>query len=293
MKTERSAIIATIFISACWGIAFIFTKWGLQEMDTYTFLFLRFSIASLLCALIFFQQLKAINWPVIKAGAFAGSMLTIVLMLQTEGLRYTTASNSALITGLYLVLTPLFLAVTQKIKIAKYSLIGSVIAFAGLYLLTQYNFQAANFGDLLTLFCSFGCVAHILAVDATAKRYPVILLALVQFATVAICTGVVSLFTQQPSFHYSQAAWGSIFFTAIFATIIAFGIQIAVQRVLDPTRAGIIFALEAVFGTFFGWWLGDEIMSGTAFAGACLMVSGMVVAEAKPLVKIFRNKLIG
>lgn len=292
MKTERSAIIATVFISACWGIAFMFTKWGLREMDTYTFLFLRFSIASLLCALIFFQQLKDINWRVIKAGAFAGSMLTIVLILQTEGLRFTTASNSALITGLYLVLTPLFLAVTQKIRIAKYSLIGSVIAFAGLYLLTQYNFQAANFGDFLTLLCSFGCVAHILAVDATAKRSPVILLALVQFATVAICTGAVSLLTQQPSFHYSQEAWGSIFFTAIFATIIAFGIQIAVQRVLDPTRAGIIFALEAVFGTFFGWWLGNEMMSGTAFAGACLMVGGMVVAESKPLVRLLKNKLV-
>ena len=291
MKTERAAIAGSIFITACWGAAFIFTKWGLQEMDSYTFLFLRFALASVLCAIIFFPQLKQINKATIKGGAFAGSMLALTLILQTEGLRFTTASNSALITGLYLVLTPLFLAIFHKQKIAKYSLIGAIVAFAGLYLLTQYNFQAANFGDFLTLLCSFGCVGHILAVDYTSKHHKLLPLALVQFFTVTLFTGIISLGTQQPTFHYSQAAWGSIFFTAIFATIIAFGIQIAVQRILDPTRAGIIFALEAVFGAFFGWWLGAEIMSGTAFAGACLMLSGMAIAEAKPLMNILRNKL--
>ena len=74
------------------------------------FLTLRFSLASLCLVLIFAGTLRKLTWREIRdgltGGAIAGLFLWLGFILQTFGLKYTSAGNSGFLTGLYIVLVP-------------------------------------------------------------------------------------------------------------------------------------------------------------------------------------------
>ncbi|PJA21170.1 MAG: EamA family transporter, partial [Deltaproteobacteria bacterium CG_4_10_14_0_2_um_filter_43_8] len=61
----------------------------------------------------------------------------------------------------------------------------------------------------------------------------------------------------------------------------------------DPTRAGVIFSLESVFGSYFGWLLGGETFTQLALFGAILMVMGMIISELKPVIRYLIDKITG
>ena len=175
-------------------------------------------------------------------------------------------------------------------KVPAYSAVGATVAFLGLYLLTNYNYQGLSAGDILTFICTIFCVAHLLAIDKYAKQYKLVPLALSQFFVMALIAGIFALSRGAMTLEISTLGWSVIIFLGIFATAIAFVIQILAQRVIEPTRAGLIFAMEAPFGTFFGWMLGGETFTQIALFGALLMVCGMFISEGKQLAYFLRNK---
>ena len=290
---QSLAAFALLFVTAIWGSTFIFVKWTIAELDLYYFLFLRFFIASAFMILIFHRRIRMMSFATLKAGAILGLFLTGTYIAQTEGLQYTTASNSALITGLYMVVVPFCSIWYLKEKPKLLSTIGVTLAIPGLFLLTQYSPMGINLGDAITMIVPFTCAWHITLTGKFAKHHPIVPLVVVQFIFAMIVCGVMTLVRGSATANIPSIGWLTLGITAIFATCLAFAVQTAAQRVIDPTRTGIIFAMEAVFGALFGWWLGGEVLTMLAFVGACLMVGGMVISEIHPLTKHLIDKVVG
>ena len=118
-------------------------------------------------------------------------------------------------------------------------------------------------------------------------------LAIFQFLFVAIICGGVSLVKESYTLSISPNAWLTVVFCGVFCTAIAFTVQIWAQRTIDPTRAGVIFALEALFGALAGHFLAGEQFTQIALIGAWLMIIGMALAEIKPMAKYLIDKLVG
>ncbi|MBT3182453.1 MAG: DMT family transporter [Deltaproteobacteria bacterium] len=292
-RKQSMAALSLLFVTAIWGSTFIFVKWTIAELDLYYFLFLRFFIASAFMSLVFYRRLKMMSFATLKAGAILGLFLTGTYVAQTEGLQYTTASNSALITGLYMVVVPFCSILYLKKKPSLLSIVGVTLAIPGLFFLTQYSLTGINIGDIITMIVPFTCAWHITLTGKYAKDHPVVPLVVVQFIFAMIVCGAMTLFRGSATTSIPSVGWLTLGVTAIFATCLAFAVQTAAQRVIDPTRTGIIFAMEAVFGALFGWWLGGEVLTMLAFVGACLMVMGMIVSEIHPLTKHLIDKIVG
>src|SRR5205085_6364115 len=88
---------------------------------------------------------------------------------QTVGLEYTAASKSAFLTGVSVVLVPIFLALFWRRGINRWSAAGVAAAFVGLYLLTVpasngggLNLASMNHGDVLTLGAAVVFAFHII-----------------------------------------------------------------------------------------------------------------------------------
>lgn len=290
---QIAAVLALIFVTAVWGLTFIYVKWTIAEMDLYYFMFLRFLIASGLMALIFFKQLKKISWGAIKSGIVLGIFFTGAYVSQTEGLRFTSAANSAMITGLYMVLIPVCLFFFKGERPHWFSIVGIVLSFTGLYLLTQKGVQGPNVGDLITLLTAISCALHLILTGKYTKKHSVVPLVVVQF-TFAACVCGAMMFIRKTSFTVIPAVGCfTIFLTAVFATCVAFMVQTYVQRIIEPTRVAVILALEAAFGALFGVVIGNEKMTELALIGACLMFLGMIISEIRPLVKKLVYKVAG
>ncbi len=290
---QGMAVAGLTAMTVIWGTTFILVKWTVAAVDVYYFLFLRFLVASLLLMLIFHQHLRKTTRESIRASFIMSLFLFGIYATQTEGLRFTTASNSALITGLYLVLIPLFSMMFLGKRTKLLPTLGAVTSVIGLYLLTNYSLSGFNIGDGITLICSAMCAFHVLLTGHFTTKHRLIPLVLFQFLFVTAYSGMTAAIKMSYTVHMPPVAWLTIVVTGALATALAFTVQTAAQRLVEPTRAGIIFALEAVFGALFAYLIGGEMLTATSFIGACLMICGMVIAEIKPVARYLIDKIAG
>jgi drug/metabolite transporter (DMT)-like permease len=282
--------LGLITTTAVWGLTFILVKWTIEVVDLYYFLFLRFLLASIIMLIIFARRIRKTTIADIKAGVLLGIFLVSVYIFQTVGLQYTTATNSALITGLYMVLVPIGSIIYPGKRPDAMALAGVAIATVGLILLTGYNVSGINKGDYIMFTVPALCALHIIFTGKYTQRHSAVILVVVQFIVATIVCGIASIFTFK-SASMPPIGWFSLVICSIFGSCIAFLTQTAAQRMIDPTRIGIIFAMESVFGALSGWIFGGEVMTALAFVGAVLIVLGMITSEMKPISKLLFDKL--
>lgn len=285
------AITGLLYCTLIWGATFILVKWSVETMDVYYFLSLRFGLAFVLLFVLFYKKAVDIDIATIKSAFILSIFLTGGYVAQTEGLRLTSSSNAALITGLYLILIPIICMVFFKKKVDRYSWFGVALSLIGLALLTRYNVATANIGDFLVFLCAVSFAVHITLTGHYANRHKLVPLVVYQFLFLAIFALVPAISRDAVTLDISRIAWISIVITAVFATVIGMLIQTMAQRTVDATRIGVIFALESVFGAIIGYYFGGDQFTLLALIGAFLMVAGMIVTEIHPAVRFLRDKI--
>lgn len=282
------AVTSLVFISFIWGAHFILVKWAVATLDVQYYLAIRFLLAFLTLAALFPRRVFAIRKGTWGVGLLLGVLLFCGYLTQSQGQRFTSASNTGLITSLYIILIPFALWVLWQRRVALKVWVGAVLCLVGLALLTQYSFSGFTRGDFLVLLCAISFGAHILTIDRVAKGHDPIQLVAIQTLEVAIISGVIVVVqgTWVPFAQVSVIGWVTILTGGIFSTALAFVVQIYAQRVIDATRTGIIFALEGCFGVLVAAWVGDERLTRISLIGAGLMVVGTVIAEWPRRVKV-------
>lgn len=276
---------ALVGITLIWGATFVLVKEALQDASTLLFLALRFMLASAALAAGFrWRGTLRLEPNGLRAGLAAGACLFCGYLFQTAGLRYTTPSKSAFITGLSVVLVPLLAAVAGRARPRWSEWSGAGLATGGLALLTLEGAGLRiGFGDLLTLVCALGFALHILVVGYYAPRVRVEELSLVQVATAAALALAGSLSAEQAWIRWSPRVIGAVAVTGLLATALAFTVQAWAQRRTTPTRTALIFALEPVFAWLTSYLVAGEVLSLRAASGALLILAGILLVELKPL----------
>jgi drug/metabolite transporter (DMT)-like permease len=279
-KKQGLAIFSLLLVTIAWGAVFTMVKWTIAGMDLYYFLFLRFLLASAVLAVIFHRRLRRLDWQTVKAAALLGIFLAIAYASHTEGLRFTTASNSAFITCLYIVVVPFFAVLLYKEKIKPSSIIGLVVSVVGLYLLTQFSLAGINRGDYITLICSLTYALHIVFTRIMVLRHDVVSLVTLQLFFAALFFGVIAGIKGSFTLNITPIGIVTLLVSALICSALAFLVQSYVQRIVSATRVGLIITLEAPFGAFFGWWWAGEMFTDVSFIGALVMLLGVLVSEA-------------
>ncbi|AAM23907.1 drug/metabolite transporter (DMT)-like permease [Caldanaerobacter subterraneus subsp. tengcongensis MB4] len=277
-KQLQSDIVLTL-VTMIWGSTFIIVKNAIQSLPVYNFLFIRFLLAFLLLAAIFYKKLKKIDKSTLMAASLIGTMLFLGYAFQTMGLLYTTASKSGFITGFSVVLVPILEAILLKRKPTKAATVGVVLAFIGLILLTTNIDLSINIGDFLTLLCAFAFAMHIVLISKYASKMDTYLLATVQIGMVALLSGIVSLIFEKPFIPTSLDVWGAIIITGVFATAFAFVAQNTMQAYTTATHTALIFSLEPVFAALAAYLIAGETMSIRAIIGGAFMLAGIILSE--------------
>jgi drug/metabolite transporter (DMT)-like permease len=288
MSTRIKADLALASCALVWGATFVLVKNALADSSVFGFLAVRFILAAIVMAAIFWRSLARANAADIRAGIFLGLIMFGGYAFQTLGLLTTTPSKAAFITGSSVVLVPIFHGVFWKSKIGLTVWIGALAALGGLYFLTvpREGLGRLNGGDLMVGCCAVVFALHIVCVGHFSPKHSVGALTFYQIATTATLStlaipiaSVTHLETAR--FHASEPVLIAIVMTAIFATAFAFSIQIWAQKHTSPSHVAILFSLEPVFAGVTSYiWLGERL-SGKALSGALLILAGILVAEMK------------
>jgi drug/metabolite transporter (DMT)-like permease len=220
-----------------------------------------------------------------------GIFLFLGYLLQTLGLRFTSAPKSAFITGLTSVMVPLLGSLVYRIKPRISEWCGILTATAGLGLMTLPDAVLPgatavgniNRGDVLTFFCTIAFGAHIVTLGHFSRRMGFELLSVAQVGTAAVLSLTLCGWAETPHVEWRPAVLSAILITGLFATALAFTIQAWAQKYTTPTRTALIYMLEPVVAWATSYLLAGEGLTRRAAAGAALILGGVLLVELKPL----------
>ena len=286
MSKQRKAELAILSMTIIWGSSFIMMKNVLEFMSVYAYLSLRFLIAGVIIFFLFIKEFKQTSVKTILKGSCVGILLFLGMALQVTGLQYTSASNSAFITGLNVIIVPFLSAYILKKRPHISSVIGVILALFGLFLLTggiNYNF---NLGDVLTFICAFCFAFQIISIDHFTQDENEKVIAVSQIVKAALLYCLVWIFYDKTPAQFNGGVIFTLILTGALGTAFAFGVQTIAQKHTTPTRTALILTLEPVFGAFFAVLvpnsLGEvEKLGIIKLIGCFLIIFGMIVSELK------------
>jgi len=271
-------------VVAVWGLTFVVVKDAIAIYGVIPFLAVRFAIASIVMAPL---AVRRIDRAGLRVGAGIGVVLAASYLAQTFGLRHTTATNCGLITGLFVVFTPLAnrLLFAVHIRPILWGAIGaSTIGLLLLAGIDREGLGGPGAGDALTLAAAALLGLHVALLDRHAKRHDPLPLAFAQLAaSTALFLAIWPL--AGPIAPPPRAVWPALALTAVVATAIGFFVQTTVQRWLSAVETALIIALEPVFALIFGIALAGDRLAATQVAGAALMLGAMLFAEVYPILR--------
>ncbi|MGC8762957.1 MAG: DMT family transporter [Acidobacteriota bacterium] len=280
-RPSAVALAALTVVTAIWGWSFLLVKEAVAVYPVFAFLAVRFTLAACILVPFLLLRLRAFSRGAVAGGLLMGAALFSGYAFQTLGLLTTSAAHSGFITGLFVVLTPLFqVALTRRLP-RPGSLLAVFLAFLGLALLSwPQDGGAFNRGDLLSLCCAAAYAVHLLLTSHMARRHDTALLTLVQVATVALLSGAFALFTAPAPWPIPSPALRGILLTALLATALAYYVQTTFQRYTTAIQTAIVFTLEPVFAGLFAVLLGGETLGTRGVSGGALIVAAMFVGQA-------------
>ena len=280
MQNKSLAKIGLIIVTIIWGITFIMVKEALNDAPPFSFATLRFGIATLLTLLLINKKLLVLTKNELIGGIFCGFFLFIGYAFQNFGLMITTASKSAFITSVSVLMVPFILFVLKIQKINLKTWLAVFIATVGLYLLLIPGENKLNIGDILTFGCAISFAMHIVIQDKYIKKTIRILpFFFIQALFVTILSFFNALILETQSIIWSNRLLIAILITGILATFVAILIMIWAQKILKPTETALIFSLEPVAATIFAIIFASEVLGFWGWIGGGLICFAVAFGE--------------
>jgi drug/metabolite transporter (DMT)-like permease len=289
MHSKRlRADLALAFTALIWGGTFVVVKDALADVSTFMYLAVRFALAALVMAIFFWHSLKGLTRSAIWAGVQIGFFMFAGYALQTTGLKYTSPSKAAFITGSSVVIVPILLAIFGRRRVNGWIWVGALAALAGLYFLTipPEGIAGLNRGDPMVFACAVMFAVHMIVIGRYVEHHSVAALAVVQVATTALLstlalpllsgTGV-----EHPRWFWSGTLIFAVLITSIGSTAFGFSAQTWAQQYTSPTHTAILISLEPVFAAITAWLVAREHLTGRILLGAALILAGILFAELK------------
>jgi drug/metabolite transporter (DMT)-like permease len=289
-----------------WGMGFVSQRYGMDLVGPFFFAGARTLLAALTTLFIIFitratkrrkgdGELSG-HTPVentinknllIQGGIVCGAILFLGQGLQQAGIVYTTASKAGFLTALYIVLVPI-IGVFLKKRTHWNTWVSVVIAAAGLYFLSVTADFTILPGDLVLLIGAVMWATHILVTDhyvASLDQQGIYRLVTVQFVTCSALSFIASPFIDMKLVPIPLTAdifvqvLPALLYAGCVSAGIGFTLQAIGQKHINPSAAGIILSLEAVFAAIGGAVLLGERLPARELLGCALMFGAVILSQ--------------
>ncbi|MDA9275410.1 DMT family transporter [Acidimicrobiia bacterium] len=265
IKNKKTLAISSLVLSAIFfGGTFIVVKNLLDDFSPINIVFLRYAVATIL----FLFSGGIPTKKTVKPGLLMGVFLWVGYVTQTQGLLTTSTINSGVVTGFYIVLTPIFSKIINKTSLSGKSYLFSLTGFLGIFLIASNSYDQL-FGNLFTLICATGYALHIVMVERYIKNQNISQLMFVQsLIGTLLCVPFLNL--EQFSFKIQYVM--PILFLGFVVNFAAFYLQLYGQKIINASTAALLLSLEAIFALIIGILYVGEVLNITNWAGVFLVL---------------------
>ena len=278
----RARLISDGFLllaAAIWGVGFVAQRMASFHLGFNAFNGIRFLMGGLVLLPFIFKRLRTQK---LRAGwmLLAGSVLFVASSLQQLGIGTTSAGTAGFITGTYVVLVPVILAIFWKKKTSPLTWLAALIALGGTYLLsTGGSVITPSSGSLLLLAGSFVWALHVIVVGLAVQKVDVFIFSAGQFLVAGIIHIAMSFFIEPVTLTALRASWLPLLYAGLFSVSLGFTFQAIGQRRAPAADAALILSLESVFAALAGVFLLQETMNPVQVIGAAIILAAIIFAQ--------------
>jgi len=284
---KKNADFLLLIVAIGWGSTFILVKKAIADLPAFSFLFIRFFLSFLFMYLFFYKKI-VIDRKSIIAAFVLGFFNFLAYALQTIGLYYLPSNIVAFLTGLFVVLTPIIAFFIFKKSISIYAIIGVVLSFTGIYFLTAGEI-AFSLPIILVIICAVSYAFHVNFTDIYSKKYNIFTLVTFQFLAVSLFSLFFIPFENTSNIHFSFTVIFAIIITVLIATVFAFFVQTFAQKFTTPTKTAVIFAMEPVTASIFGYLYGENLTIKQLIGGLLVILAIIITEAGKNIIKQIRK----
>ncbi len=268
-------LISVVFL---WGLSFPLMKLTLYYISPVLLLSTRFLLSAALMVPLVFKNKKLFEKNNIVIGIIGGILLFLAYYFQTVGLKYTTPSQSGLITGTYIILLPLISLLYVKLKINKIDVFAVLLGFAGLFLMSSFRISTHYaFGDILTFICAIFYAFQTVYVYKYTKFLDSLVFTFYQLLIVGVLSSLFLPFHVSFSGLHVPIVIFTVIFTAVFAGLYSYLINTRALLYIEPTAAGVVYVGEPVFAVITSIFIINEIPTIYTVIGGIIIVIAMFI----------------
>ncbi len=280
-KEEIFSVIGLFIVGICWGFGFL----GLRYVDglpTFYVQAIRFAVAAIALAIVFFRHLGNINKELLRAGIFIGILMFGCYVCATLGIKYTTASRTAFFSTLGAICVPLLNFLFFRIRLTRKSGICALICVIGVYLISMGGSTelGLNIGDIICLGAAFFGAGQIVMIEKLAGSHDVYALTVVELATISVCGFIgIFLFGEEIPKALTSLELGTLIVLGLVCSALCFILQTAGQKHVAANRVALIFTVEPVVGAIVSVSILHESLGLIGWLGGALVVFSIVLSE--------------
>jgi drug/metabolite transporter (DMT)-like permease len=288
LTLRTRAELFLLLMTLVWGSTFVLTKFVLEDASPFAYVSVRFAVASVLLAAIFFRRVRKISKDAVLKGGVLGILLFVGFVLQTIGLKYTTASKSAFVTGLMVIFTPFFQLLIEHKSPKMGNIVGVIFVAAGLFFLTSPQGSEFNIGDVLTLLCAVLFSIYTVYLGIFGKEHDPAHLTFMQFVSTALLSALALPLFERGYINMTGNFIVLMVYLAVMPTVVALYIMAKYQKDTTPTRSAVIYSMEPPFAALFAFFIIGETMGISGVIGGMLILLGLIVSELSD--NLFKRK---
>jgi drug/metabolite transporter (DMT)-like permease len=268
-------VLATLL----WGGTFLVTRDALPNAAVAPLLLARFGIATLALGAVLFARGRRMSRAALLWGLASGPFVAVSGVLQTGGLRETSAGSSAFLTCAGTLVAPFFAWALLRERPSREVFLGMALALAGSALLSWRADLGFGRAELLTYLGAMSYAMSIVIVARAVPRLDALALTTAQLLGVTLCLLPFASVRQAAALLVSPATAWRVAYLTLGGSLIAPLLQVGAQRTLPTGRIALLFALEPVFALMFSALLGGERFALQWWMGAALILCAVLVAE--------------
>jgi drug/metabolite transporter (DMT)-like permease len=279
--------LSLVLMALIWGVNFSVVKFGTTLVEPLAYNGVRVSLAAVLLSVI-----VVIGRLPLPSGRTMVSLLLLGALgngvyqyFFVEGIALTRASDTALVVAA----SPAFIAIIGRMlgveRLNKRAVIGVIASVVGIVFVvigsTRDEGRSSLFGLMLVLCGSLAWAFYTVLLKPHTER-----IGGLQLSAVTMVGGAVPLLVVAwPAVARAKwsalplLGWGAVFYSAVFALVVAYYIWYRGVRIIGPTRTAMYSNLQPVVAVLVAWAMLGEVPTGWQGIGATCIMGSLVLAR--------------
>ena len=278
MKKSHAGILL-VFVFMARGTSFLFSKELLGSMSPMSILAVRFILAFVILALIFFKKLRHCDKRSLRGGVILGVLYTVCMVLEMYGLRMIDTGICSLIENMAIVLVPVYAAVLTKCLPKKKTVMCALLAVVGVGFLSlaQSQVNGSAPGIVLAILAALTYGACIMATERVSQDADPITVGVIQLGVMGTLSLIIALPTGTFAMPQTGNQWLLLMMLVLLCSCFGFAFQPMGQKYLSVEAAAIFTVINPLTASVLGILAAGESITAPKMTGYSLILISLVI----------------